>query len=406
MKKSPFKTPSSKAETLLFPSLRRSLGDCGNLDQRTFPDCRVSSLVPRCVPRNDDAGRLLPVSFWILFCCAFLVVSGCRSDDPVATFQEVSGDTMGTIYHIKAGQPLDEAAVHVLLTRLDKELFSTYAPDSELSRFNRATAGEDFSISSQVANVFSIALSVSEASGGAFDVTVGPLVNAWGFGPDAAKEPPDAVQIEALSVYVGYEKLVIDVENFTLSKTHDGLYADLSAVAKGYAVDAVASYLTGQGVTDYMVEIGGEVRTAGVNAQGDAWRIGIEKPTDTGQSIQEVVSISGQSLATSGDYRNFFLEDGKRRSHTIDPRTSRPVEHDLASVSVLHRSCAWADAYATALMVLGPEEGFRLAEDIGLAVYFIIRDPEGGFRVKATPSFLAACSPADVGAAATPATSP
>ena len=323
----------------------------------------------------------------VLLLLLALVFSGCGGV-PLAPHR-MQGETMGTSFHITALQDLPEEEILALLVRLDKGLFSTYAPESELSRLNRAPANTPIAVSPEMAEVLAIALKVSEDSGGAFDATVGPLVNAWGFGPPGEASPMNEATLQSLRTLVGYEKLVLDTAAKTVTKKEDGLYCDLSAVAKGYAVDAVAGCIEQAGGTDYMVEIGGEVQTRGRNAQGVPWRIGIERPSDGGGMIESVVSLDGAALATSGDYRNFYMAEGKRLSHTIDPRTGRPVTHGLASASVIHPQCAWADAYATTLMVLGPEEGFAWAEARGLAVYLMIRGEDGAFSFRTTAAFEA-----------------
>ncbi|MBN2309227.1 MAG: FAD:protein FMN transferase [Candidatus Hydrogenedentes bacterium] len=301
---------------------------------------------------------------------------------------------MGTTYSVKITiHPHDWAEAQqmeaVIRARLDEveRCMSTYNSASELSQFNLLHTSEPFEVSAATAHVFAMAHQVSAASGGAFDVTVGPLVNAWGFGPEKREGVPSDDELAALRARVGYDKIDVDEARATLRKTRPDVYCDLSAIAKGYAVDRAAEALEEHGFHDYMVEVGGEVRTAGGNRHSTPWRIGIEKPDAAGRTVERVVPMSGQALATSGDYRNYYEVDGNRLSHTIDPRTGRPITHHLASVSVLHDECAMADAYATALMVLGPEEGFALAEKLGLAALFIVRDGPGEFLERETTAF-------------------
>jgi len=328
--------------------------------------------------------------FFLAFSLCFL--TGCGgSDSPWA----VSGATMGTSYNVKVVPPpgverlAEQDLPGVIQARLDdiNDKMSAYSEDSELSRFNQFEDTAPFPVSKETAAVFAIAQQVSEASGGAFDVTVGPLVNAWGFGPVKRSEPPTDEQVAALKERLGYRNVTVDVEACTLRKARPDVYCDLAAVAKGYAVDEVARALEEHGYTDYMVEVGGEVRVRGAKPGGVPWRIGIEKPDAPPHTVQQAIALSDQAMATSGDYRNYYERDGVRLSHTIDPRTGRPITHKLASVSVLHEECAWADAYATAMMVLGPEEGWELAEKQDLAAYFIVRDDTGGFVTRATPAF-------------------
>lgn len=306
-----------------------------------------------------------------------------------------SGPTMGTQYSVKAvsAEPLEAATQRELANRIAEALasvngkMSTYLPDSELSLFNAAETTEAFPVSSETVYVLSHAQYISEVTDGAFDITVGPLVNAWGFGPDGRVSPPTEGDLTALRERVGYEKLTIDVSAETVRKRRADVYCDLSAIAKGYAVDQVARILSSYDLEGYMVEVGGEVYADGTNPQGEGWRIGIEQP-DTGErKARRVISLSGQSMATSGDYRNFYTADGARVSHMIDPRTGAPVRHALASVTVISTQCLFADAYATALMVMGPEEGYRFAEKIGLVALFIIRTEDSGYEERTTNGF-------------------
>lgn len=305
---------------------------------------------------------------------------------------------MGTGYQVKIvrAEPLDEArretmqeAIRIELERVNTAM-STYLEDSELSLWNASTETTPFELSRPTWEVFDIALEASRLSGGALDVTVGPLVNAWGFGPmsDPSAEEPSEEELRAIRERIGWDKLELLEEPRAIRKTRPDLYCDLSAVAKGYAVDRVAEVLLDLGEEDFMVEVGGEVRAAGLNGLGSPWRIGIERPRLERGEVQRIVPISGLALATSGDYRNYREVDGERISHIMDPRSGRPIRHYLASVSVAHKSCAWADALATTLMVMGSEEGYTLAEREGWAVLFLVREDDG-FRELMTPAFVA-----------------
>lgn len=304
-----------------------------------------------------------------------------------------SGDSMGTSYHVKVIASLEgeqqEAARGAIQAALDavESKMSTYRPDSELSRFNQHSSTEPFQVSPETLEVFRIAQEVSRQSGGAFDVTVGPLVNAYGFGPEKREAPPSDEEVAKLRQRVGYRQLTLDANAGTLSKARPDIYCDLSAVAKGYGVDAAAKALEALHLDRYMVEVGGEVRVRGLNAEGKPWQIAVEKPVTDGREIERVVPLINLSMATSGDYRNYYEENGRRISHTMDARTGKPIEHALASVTVLHPECAWADAYATAIDVLGPEEGYYLAVGQELAVLMILRRPDGSFVEKASPAF-------------------
>jgi thiamine biosynthesis lipoprotein len=302
---------------------------------------------------------------------------------------------MGTIYHAKVVLPdpagTDLAALQDLIeAQLDdvNAHMSTWRADSELSRFNAHDSTTPFSVSETTLKVLRVARDISERTNGAFDITVGPLVNAWGFGPEAVPENPlSDSEIEALKAHTGYQKVVLDPANSMVSKEDPAVYCDLSAIAKGYAVDRVCAALEAAGYHNYMVEVGGEVGTNGLNGEGVPWRIGIVNPDPFHGEVEVVVPLSGWSLATSGDYRNFYERNGVRYSHTIDPRNGRPITHNLASVSVIHKECAMADGYATALMVMGPEAALKWAEENDILAFFIVRETEGRFRDLATSAF-------------------
>jgi len=329
---------------------------------------------------------------------AFFICTACNAPEPTvaAQFIEFEGSTMGTTYSVRIARP-PQRFVDVpndLALIIEEELehvndhMSTYQSDSELSRFNASTDMSPFALSEDTAQVFALALEVSEQSDGAFDVTIGPLVNAWGFGPD---DRPDAPltddEINRLMDRMGYAKLNLDLENGTVAKQIPELNCDLSAIAKGWASERIADALVDAGCTEYMVEVGGEVQAKGLNPGNVPWRIAIETPAIGRREVFAIAGLSDVGMATSGDYRNFYDVDGVRLSHTIDPRTGRPVAHNLGSVSVVHKSCALADAYATALMVMGADEGFGWAANEGIAAFFITRDPEGALQYKATEQF-------------------
>jgi len=310
----------------------------------------------------------------------------------------LAGETMGTRFAVVlVEEGVERGRLERLQGLIDAELeavnaeMSTYRPDSELSRFNAAEPGAAFEASAELLEMVELSRTMSVASEGAFDVTVGPLVDAWGFGPDPrTRTEPSAAEIAELRARVGVDKLRVDERARTLAKTVAGLRVDLSAIAKGHGCDRIAAILDDAGATDYMVEIGGEVRVRGHNPEGQAWKIGIEKPSAAaGQArvVHELLRVRDVSVATSGDYRNYWEADGVRYSHTLDARTGRPIEHELASVTVIHPvSAALADGWATTLNVLGPEAGFALAKREGLAAYFLIHAGEG-FEARSTPAF-------------------
>jgi len=336
----------------------------------------------------------------MLLCCLFfetaltfivLLATGCNTEHNNKL--TVTGEAIGTYYTVTVADTPDAINADVLKTLIDNVLdqiaqqMSTYSDDSELSRFNRYEGTDSFPLSKCIYAVFQMAQTISEQSGGAFDVTVGPLVNAWGFGPDAFKEPPDAEQITALLQRVGYKKITLH-DDGSISKSRPDVYCDLSAIAKGYAVDIIAAALESKDMTRYMVEVGGEIKVAGLNADNQPWRLGIEKPVHEGRELHTIVQMESGALATSGNYRNMYEIDGKLYAHTIDPKTGYPTQHRLASVSVIHSSCAMADGYATALMALGEDKAMLLAAKQNLSVMFILASKDSNtFETVITPPF-------------------
>ena len=322
---------------------------------------------------------------------AYGLLAGCRSPEPVS--EQIVGSTMGTTYSVQLPTLPDGLTVDTLLPQIEAELatinaqMSTYMDDSELSRFNAAPAGDWFPVSKELAEVVLAGIAMSDRTGGAFDVTVGPLVNLWGFGPAGRRgSPPSSEELQAAQAHVGYERLQARTDPPALRKEVDALYVDLSAIAKGYAVDRLAELLEDRGVTTYFVDIGGEVRTHGLKPDGSAWTLGIEEPRADGRALARAVRMPDGAMATSGDYRNYFEVNGKRYAHVLDPRTARPVEHGLASVSVFAASCIEADGLATALLVMGADEAFSFAEGADLPVLLIERR-DGELVQRATSRF-------------------
>lgn len=306
---------------------------------------------------------------------------------------ELTGTTMGTSFSVKivttgAGPDLERlrADIHTRLDSLDQEM-STYIVDSTLSRFNASRDTEWHAVSGDVCAVVAASLDISELSDGAFDVTVGPLVDLWGFGPEGlVGVPPDADEIAAARQGVGYSRLQADCTKPALRKSAEDLSVDLSAIAKGHAVDAVSALLDDAGLSDYLVEIGGELRGQGFNARREKWAIAIETPDKGARKVQKIVGLTDFAMATSGDYRNYFEYEGQSFSHTIDPRTGYPVEHEAASVTVIAQSAEFADGMATALLVLGADAGLELAEREHIAAFFLLRQDEG-FEERMTTLF-------------------
>jgi thiamine biosynthesis lipoprotein len=324
-----------------------------------------------------------------------LAACGDRRSAGLAPAYEFRGPTMGSAYTLKlAGATLDTAgveaardAVHDALAAVERAM-SAYQPDSELSRFNRHSGGRPFALSADTFAVFELAQRVGADTGGAFDITVAPVVDAWGFGPARNRRVVAALEVALLSRNVGLHMLALDRESRSAVKAHDGVRADLSGIAKGFGVDKAAHALDACGIDRYMIEAGGEVRTRGTNTEGRPWQIAIEEPDAMPQRPHFVVPLQNLAMATSGDYRIYFEQDGRRYCHEIDPATGRPIENGVASVTVVSAECAYADAMATALMVMGAESGFALAEERRIAAYFLVRGAGNALRARATSAFL------------------
>jgi thiamine biosynthesis lipoprotein len=269
---------------------------------------------------------------------------------------------------------------------------SSSVPESDLARLERADSGEEVSLSADTFEILREAARVNGLTGGAFDVTVIPLSRLWGFGPggSAASSPPTEEQIERARARVGIGNLVLDDDSMAVTKRIDSLELDLSGVATGYALDRAAAALEERGYRDYLIEAEAVVKSRGKDAAGEPWRVGIWKPGAGGGELQRTVPLSGFSMATAGDFRGTDDADGllgKLHAHLVDPRTGRPLDHDLLSATVLGESCLTAESLALGLLVLGPEEGYRLASAEGLAVLFLVRAESGGFEERATPAF-------------------
>ncbi len=332
---------------------------------------------------------------WLNLLFFVLLLSACdqQGNDKQYPLQ-YSDEIMGTSFTVKAtllpdtikGDEL-KLEIKSLLDKLNGQM-STYLQNSELSRFNSNHTTQWQTVSASLFDVLDEAKTIADITSGAFDITVGPLVNLWGFGPDPISfKAPENQAIEQQLSRIGIQHLQLNSKTRQIKKQMPELYLDLSAIAKGYAVDQVGILLESHDIKDYMVEIGGELRLKGNNKNGLPWRIAVEKPTPEKRMIQKVLPITDVSMATSGDYRNFFELDNTRFSHTIDPRTGRPIKHNLASITILSDTTMKADAYATALMVLGPEQGYKIAEQENIAALFIIKS-EDGFVEKASTAFL------------------
>ncbi len=322
------------------------------------------------------------MTFWAGALVLALLVSGCTTGNRGA-WLKISGYTQGTTYNITYQDPDStdyQEQLEKLLGEFDQSL-STYIPSSIVSRMNQGIP--DVVADEYLRICFLAAEEVYAATGGAFDITVAPVVNAWGFG-FTEKSRVDSALIDSLLQFVGMNK--VSLRENKLVREREGMMLDMNAIAQGYAVDVLAEFFDAENIENYLVEIGGEVRCSGKNRFGLDWRIGIDKPIDglqlPGVQMQAIVQISGRSLATSGNYRRFYEEDGIKYSHTIDPSTGYPVQHGLLSATVVASDCMRADAYATAFMVMGYEKARRFLEKhTYLDAYLIFNDEMGEYRV-------------------------
>lgn len=342
---------------------------------------------------------------WLLLA---LVATAAPAKAAIAPLQQLTGQTMGTTWSVTlqaapAAMPALQQGVQAQLDTVVAQM-STWEADSDLSRFNRAPAGSRHVLPTQFHEVMTAALQLAADTDGAFDPTIGPLVNLWGFGPDGSRDQaPAPAELATARARVGWQRLQLDGAGHLIQP--GGAYLDLSGIAKGYGVDRVAAFLIEQGIPAFLIEVGGELRSHGRKPDGSAWRIAVERPLpddlggnagpadaiskkDQDDDTLVVVALDGLAMATSGDYRHYFEQDARRYSHTIDPRTGQPVQHRLASVTVLHEQCMQADALATALTVLGPEEGWAYALHHQLAVLLVWHDGDG-FTSRMTPAFRA-----------------
>lgn len=324
--------------------------------------------------------------------CVALLISACEHGSRLPEY-ELTAATMGTTFSIKVVAPSDELSMEQLRRQIRAKLdsiellTSTYIEESELSQFNNNPSVEWITVSAALCVVVEQALELSRQTSGAFDITIGPLVNLWGFGSDGfADQPPSTAAIQEALSRVGYRRLETRCDEPALRKQRGDITVDLSGWAKGYAVDELANMLDETSLAGYLVEVGGELRAKGLNADRELWRIAIERPVVGGREIQRIVRLTDMGMATSGDYRNYFEYEGVRYSHIIDAQTGRPVSHALAAVTVINESVATADAMATALLALGPDRGLAMAEELGIAGYFLIHGPSG-IEIRTTPLF-------------------
>ena len=318
-------------------------------------------------------------------------LSACSQASEKQLF-EIAGETMGTYYRVvivseqQINSEETQTSIEGVLAQINQQM-STYISDSEITIFNNNPSTDWVSISEDFAVVTKKAKEIHQQSQGKFDATIGPLIELWSFG--AEHRPimvPSELELSNISQSFGSDKLQVQDSPPALKKSVSSLRLDLSAIAKGFAVDKLTQLLVLKNHTDFLIDIGGELRSMGRNLEDQDWRVGIEKPDPSlRQSVQQVVSISDKSIATSGSYRNYFEQEGVRFSHIIDPDTGRPISHQLVSVSVIADDCMSADGYATTLMVLGPDQGYEFALQYGLAVYMIEKQGDE-IIVKTTPN--------------------
>lgn len=315
----------------------------------------------------------------------------CACDAKDSTEFSYSGNSMGTQFSVKLidgsiDNDVLAVAIETALTDVEK-MMSTFHAQSEISQFNSSNTTDWYEVSREFCLSVEEALALSAFTSGAFDITVGPLVNLWGFGPgEMILQAPAEEKISAMLETVGYEHLQTDCDTPALRKSIAGIVLDMSAFGKGYAVDRIAAQLDHRGFEHYLVDVGGELRFRGKNAKGEKWAIGIEIPKANLRRPHTIVHLTDTAMATSGDYRNFFEADGKLYSHTIDTSTGRPVTHTLASVTVIDGEAARADALATALLVMGPDKGLEFATTQELAALFLLRTG-AGIEERSSPAF-------------------
>jgi len=336
----------------------------------------------------------------ILQCALFIVLSACSDNNDTNKPHEVlfQGMTMGTVaYNIKvivkpdslSGSKFDQQKTHTDIAAILKQLLqdmSNWEPNSELSIFNKSKSLVPVEISEGLRRVLAESIRLGNLSGGKLDVTIGPLINLWGFGPDYRPEKvPSDSDLKIAQARTGLKYLTLN--GHELSKAIPDLYIDLSTIAKGYAVDLIAEYLESKGLNNYLVEIGGEMRIKGFKHTGELWHVAIEKPLSEERAVHQIIIPKDNALATSGDYRKYFESNGQRFSHIIDPQSGRPINHKLVSVTVIHPSSMTADGLSTAMMLMGEEKALAFAEENELAAYMIIKT-DHGFIEQSTVKFM------------------
>ncbi len=321
---------------------------------------------------------------FLLICFTSIFLVSCADNNNLPIKAVLKGQTMGTSYHITLVAPANKINKQTILQlEIDKLLkdinqkMSTYQSDSEISVFNSKPSTEWIPISNEFHHVVKSALSISELSKGYFDITISPLVDLWGFGPKVKIKTPNKDDLNQAMSHIGYQNLRVQENPSALKKNNPLLKIDLSSIAKGYAVDKVSEFLSSKSIANHLVEIGGEVKAKGTNLSGKKWRIAIETPDINSRTFNGFIDLDNTAVATSGDYRNYYVENNERLSHIIDPKTGYPIKHKLASVTVINESTMLADAWATTLMVLGEQKGKQLVLEQDLSVQMIIRNDDG-----------------------------
>ncbi len=323
----------------------------------------------------------------IVFPMLCAALSGCGNGDSMENF---SGPTMGSTYSIKYLRHADLTAakdihreVEQILADVDRQM-STYRSDSDIARFNALPANRCQKMPAPVLELIRVGQSLSEQSEGSFDLTVEPLLDLWGFGPQSRGENvPDPRALADVRQRVGYRHLRIDKDRLCKDAAVE---VDFNSIAAGYAVDSIAARLQALGIQNYLAEVTGELKATGKKLDGSAWKIALEEPRDDQQVVQRILSVDGYAVSTSGDYRHYFVQGGRRYSHTIDAHTGAPVLHTLASVTVLHPSALMADGLSTLLLILGPERGWDYAQRHDIGAFFVIR-ADTGFITRANTAF-------------------
>ena len=325
--------------------------------------------------------KFLSMRISVLIISLIITITACRHN--YSEILEINGLTMGTTYSIKiktdngyADKKRIRSDIEDILSGINQSM-STYTKESELSIINFSKTSDWQSVSKDLFTIIDDANKISIKTEGAFDITIGPLVNLWGFGPDKVENriPSDQI-IESVKENTGFQKILLDKLNKKILKSNPNLYMDLSGIAKGFAVNKIALYLDKKGFKNYLIEIGGELMGKGRNKDKEIWQIGIENPNSNSDTIRHIVQLKNMAMATSGNYKKYFEKDGIRYSHTINPVTGKPIKHKLASVTVLDYSATNADALATAFMVLGPEKALLLANSLKIPIYLIIKNDE------------------------------